>query len=178
MTSAADIQALPTRLRGCAGSWRTYSKCHDWMRRRAPRQSSSFGQLRTSRQRAPRRTTAARVGSAASGISTASGTTRRGSPTCSRRPATATGCCQPAGVVPGSWPPPPPPPPPLPWTTAPTSTFTPTVWGNEATPHRIVFSSPQQLGAAVAGYGGGLAAGRYGSWSSAAWQGAPMSVRS
>ena len=78
-----------------------------------------------------------------------------------------------AGLLPGAWPPPPPPPPPLPWTTAPTSTYTPTVWGNEAAPHRIVFSSPQQLGAAVAGYGGWLAAGGYGSWSSAPGQGAP-----
>ena len=188
MASAADIQALPARLRGILEDIFEMPRLDE-----APRAASAVTLWATAHQQAagapsaqPQPVSAAQpqasaqpAAQPAAAVQPALGAQQQPAGQ-QLQPVQGQPAGQPlthvqpgAGVVPGSWPPPPPPPPPLPWSTASTSTFTPTVWGNEATPHRIVFSSPQQLGAAVAGYGGGLAGGRYGSLSSAAWQGNP-----
>ena len=150
MTTAADIQALPARLRGVLEDTFEIPRLDE-----APRAASVVTLWATARQQAagapgaqPQPVSAAQPQAPAQPAAQPAAAAQpalvaqqqpagqqfqpiQGQP--AGKPPTYTHPG--AGVVPGSWPPPPPPPPPLPWTTAPTITYTP------RRPHLTVLSS-------------------------------------
>ena len=191
MKIPADIQALPARLRGVQehtfisqdGTLRSWQRrclrCQVVGRGKTAVSGRTDSSCTSHHGSSTLTSTGSTGGTACCGCTSSSGSPAAGSgtgaagrPRTTNSAATSRLCTAGRGATFEGVASTPPPPPPLPWSTASNATFTPTAWGNKAIPHQIVFSSPQQVGAAAAGYWSGMASGRYGPWSGAPWSGA------